>query len=54
MALAIPEPVEPLTARELVLSPETVKNHFARARTKLRVPNRAAAVARAIQLGLID
>lgn len=44
----------PQIARELVLSTETVKNHFAKARAKLGVPNRAAAVARAIQLGLID
>lgn len=44
----------PQIAKELVLSPETVKNHFAHVRAKLGAPNRAAAVARAIQLGLID
>jgi DNA-binding CsgD family transcriptional regulator len=44
----------PQMAEELMLSPETVKNHFAHVRAKLGVPTRAAAVARAIQLGLID
>ncbi|MBX5441464.1 MAG: helix-turn-helix transcriptional regulator, partial [Solirubrobacteraceae bacterium] len=40
-------------ARELVLSPHTVHRHVANARTKLRLPSRAAAVAYASRAGLL-
>jgi DNA-binding NarL/FixJ family response regulator len=40
-------------AERLVLSPHTVHRHVANARTKLRQPSRAAAVAQAGRLGLI-
>jgi pimeloyl-ACP methyl ester carboxylesterase/DNA-binding CsgD family transcriptional regulator len=40
-------------AEQLVLSPHTVHRHVANARTKLRQPSRAAAVAQAGRLGLI-
>jgi len=44
----------PEIADGLVLSPATVKTHFANIHGKLGVPNRTAAVARALKLGLID
>lgn len=44
----------PQIAAELVISPTTVKTHFANIHGKLGVPNRAAAVARGIRLGLVD
>jgi DNA-binding CsgD family transcriptional regulator len=44
----------PQIAKELVLSPATVKAHFAHIHAKLGVRSRAAAVARAMQLGVID
>ena len=44
----------PEIADALVLSPATVKTHFANIHGKLGVPNRTAAVARALKLGLID
>jgi PAS domain S-box-containing protein len=43
----------PQIARQLVLSPATVKNHFAHIHAKLGVRSRAAAVAKAMQLGVI-
>jgi DNA-binding NarL/FixJ family response regulator len=44
----------PEIADKLVLSPSTVKTHFGNIHGKLGVPNRTAAVARALKLGLID
>jgi DNA-binding CsgD family transcriptional regulator len=44
----------PEIAEQLVLSPETVKNHFAHIRVKLGVRTRAAAVAKAIRLRMIS
>jgi len=44
----------PRMAEELALSPATVKKHFERAYAKLGVRDRAAAVAKAMRLGLID
>jgi DNA-binding CsgD family transcriptional regulator len=44
----------PRIADELVLSPATVKTHFEHVYEKLGVTDRAAAVARAMRLGLID
>lgn len=44
----------PEIASELVVSPSTVKTHFSHIYEKLGVRNRAAAVARAMQLGVID
>jgi DNA-binding CsgD family transcriptional regulator len=43
----------PEIAQQLVLSPATVKTHFSNLHGKLGVPNRTAAVARALKLGLI-
>jgi DNA-binding CsgD family transcriptional regulator len=42
----------PLIAKELVLSTATVRTHFAHIYRKLGVPDRAAAVAKAMRLGL--
>lgn len=44
----------PEIAEQLVVSPATVKTHFSNLHGKLGVPNRTAAVARALKLGLID
>jgi PAS domain S-box-containing protein len=44
----------PRIAEELALSPATVKKHFERVYAKLGVRDRAAAVAKAMRLGLID
>ena len=44
----------PRIADELVLSPATVKTHFENIYSKLGVSDRAAAVAKALRLGLID
>jgi DNA-binding NarL/FixJ family response regulator len=41
-------------AERLVVSPSTVKTHFANSYARLGVKNRAAAVAQAIRLGLVD
>jgi ATP/maltotriose-dependent transcriptional regulator MalT len=41
-------------AEQLVLSPATVRTHFKNIYKKLGVRNRAAAVAKAMRLGLID
>jgi DNA-binding CsgD family transcriptional regulator len=43
----------PSIAKELVLSTATVRTHFAHIYRKLDVPDRAAAVAKAMRLGLI-
>jgi PAS domain S-box-containing protein len=43
----------PELAEELVLSPATVNSHFKNIYAKLHVRNRAAAVAKALRLGLI-
>jgi PAS domain S-box-containing protein len=43
----------PQLARELALSPTTVSTHFKNIYAKLEVRNRAAAVAKALRLGLI-
>ena len=43
----------PEIARQLVVSPSTVKTHFSHIYEKLGVKNRAAAVARAMQLRVI-
>jgi DNA-binding CsgD family transcriptional regulator len=43
----------PVIARELFLSPATVSTHFSNIYVKLRVRDRAAAVARGMRLGLI-
>lgn len=44
----------PRIAQELVLSTATVRTHFAHIYRKLGVPDRAAAIAKAMRLGLID
>jgi DNA-binding CsgD family transcriptional regulator len=44
----------PEIAQELVLSPATVNTHFKNSYEKLDVRNRAAAVAKAMRLGLIE
>jgi ATP/maltotriose-dependent transcriptional regulator MalT len=41
-------------AERLVLSPSTVRTHFKNIYEKLGVRNRAAAVAKAMRLGVID
>jgi len=44
----------PQIAEQLVISPTTVKTHFENIYEKLGAPDRAAAVATALRLGLID
>jgi len=43
----------PAIARELILTPATIRTHFANIYRKLEVGDRAAAVAKAMRLGLI-
>ena len=54
LALAADGLSGPELAQGLVLSPGTVQTHFANIYAKLGVPNRAAAVAKAMRLGLIE
>ena len=54
LALAADGRSGPDLARELVLSPGTVNTHFKNIYAKLDVRTRAAAVAKAMRLGLID
>jgi DNA-binding CsgD family transcriptional regulator len=44
----------PVIAQQLILSSATVRSHFANIYTKLGVHDRAAAVAKAMRMGLID
>lgn len=44
----------PMIARELVVSASTIRSHFEHIYSKLEVGDRAAAVAKAIRLGLIS
>jgi DNA-binding CsgD family transcriptional regulator len=44
----------PMIATELVLSPDTVRTHFANIYSKLAVSDRGGAVAKGIRLGLIE
>jgi DNA-binding NarL/FixJ family response regulator len=46
--------VDKTTAAELGISERTVRFHLAAIRTRLRCHSRAAAVARAVALGLVD
>ena len=54
LALAADGLSAPAIARALVLSPTTVRTHFARIHDKLDVRDRAAAVATATRLGLFS
>ena len=54
LALAADGLSGPELAQGLVLSSATVQTHFANIYAKLDVPNRAAAVAKAMRLGLIE
>jgi ATP/maltotriose-dependent transcriptional regulator MalT len=54
LALAADGLSGPELARGLVLSPTTVNTHFKNIYEKLDVRNRAAAVAKAMRLGLIE
>lgn len=54
LALAADGLSGPALARELVLSPSTVRSHFANIYTKLGVQNRGGAVAKAMRLGMIE
>ena len=54
LALAADGLSGPELAHELVLSPATVKTHFESIYRKLAVRNRAAAVAKAMRLGVIE
>jgi DNA-binding CsgD family transcriptional regulator len=54
LALAAEGKTVPELAQELVLSPATVKTHFSNIYEKLEVGTRAAAVATAMRLGMID
>jgi DNA-binding CsgD family transcriptional regulator len=53
LALAADGLAGPALARELALSPTTVNTHFKNIYAKLEVRNRAAAVAKAMRLGVI-
>ena len=54
LALAAEGHSGPELAQELVLSPATVNTHFKNIYRKLEVRTRAAAVAKAMRLGVID
>jgi ATP/maltotriose-dependent transcriptional regulator MalT len=54
LALAAAGHSGPGLAQQLVLSPATVKTHFKNIYDKLDVRTRAAAVAKAMRLGIID
>jgi DNA-binding CsgD family transcriptional regulator len=54
LALAAEGHSGPELAEALVLSPATVKTHFKNIHSKLEVRTRAAAVAKAMRLGIID
>jgi DNA-binding NarL/FixJ family response regulator len=54
LALAADGLSGPDIARELGVSPATVRTHFANIYAKLDVQNRAAGVAKAIRLGVIE
>ena len=54
LALAADGLSGPELAQELVLSPATINTHFKNIYEKLDVGNRAAAVAKAMRLGMID
>jgi DNA-binding CsgD family transcriptional regulator len=53
LVLASNGATSPQIARQLLISPWTVKTHFENIRAKLAVPDRAAAVALAIRAGMI-
>lgn len=54
LALAAEGHSGPELAQELVLSPATINTHFKNVHKKLEVRTRAAAVAKAMRLGIID
>jgi DNA-binding CsgD family transcriptional regulator len=54
LALAAEGHSGPELAQELVLSPATINTHFKNVHKKLDVRTRAAAVAKAMRLGIID
>ncbi len=54
LALAAKGLSGPELAEDLVLSPSTINTHFKNIHAKLQVRTRAAAVAKAMRLGMID